>query len=371
MGMSILLQLFIFDNITTNFQGSTHVMTELILLPRELLDNEIVPLLGLTELVSLKLCCRSMYYLDIHLILLTNIEKKIQETFGESTNLFYDFLQITGAAISGSWLVQIIRNEYFPCSDIDIIVPLRTSNSCEGMIIPQISDDHEIPLNNSLRLIHNLVEVLGGELRETTHDGDPNYHFANYHYIPELNGVYEMSWEPIVEYEPDWPLSRYEYPDKLPLNFITTELTIPDHIESYDLTLVKKHYTRNNDIGILKITDLPAISNKWLTVVKPTNKYLNRLNRYIDRGYKIYSKHKDDDIILLDEILIHQRPIRGEINAITHDDPKLEGNRLECNSHLNCPLDYFVRSYSHRHLVKGVVPDDELRRLCSRIIIDL
>jgi len=91
----------------------------------DVLYNEILLRLGVRDILSLKLTCKSFNDLldnNLNILFVKRIENSLNKVFDSKLIDFYKFLENNNVAISGSYITQCIINEYYQFSDIDIII---------------------------------------------------------------------------------------------------------------------------------------------------------------------------------------------------------------------------------------------------------
>ena len=355
-------------------------------LPTEILVHEILPNLSRRDLVFFKRCSTTTLSLtsnnNLLLIWTHKVELYLYQIFGEDLPFLYDFLETTSSVISGSAIIQSIIEEYYENSDIDFICP------CEMIPIQKFCNILDRPLilssqegydwdSKEEKVITDIYECnyLGYEVIE----GDWNI----------LVGLDDVQF--VDSYESK-RVPRHLKSDYKNLNFITTCVTPQAHIDTYDLTIVQNSYSRKGVDSIsryerhgkLTIKDPNAILNKHLIVDNPTKRYLYRIKKYLNRGYKIYSPSISIDLTLLKNLLPLERYYRGQITtSITNDlqqtlcsiDKALF--HYPCFLEFDCFLKNFERLYSHVHIVPFGIESfnskkkHKLHKYCSELIIEI
>jgi hypothetical protein len=275
------------------------------------------------------------------------------------------FLATSGSAISGSFIVQCILSETFDGSDIDIIVPTRIGGMTSGLENMQI-------LCDSLKC--ELAPTLSkyADLNIDTIDPDLN-----------IDTIFDSDLD--VSDDFDYPIPTYKIVDgvyyakygSVTLNFITTDVSINEHVDSYDLNIVRNAYSSET----LRLDDLVGILRKHIRIVNPTRNYTERCLKYMYRGFKIMEPTEQLDMKILNNTLAEQRSYRGNIRATVIDFHKYYNHikradtAYDCEEMpgFDCPLQHFVRKYKHMHIVPFGLTDTKMLRkpykYCSEIVI--
>ncbi len=326
-------------------------------LPYDVLLYEVLPLIGRKDLVSFKRCNRWTHNLttrnNLYTIWRKKVELYLQEIFQEDIIHLFNFLEHSGAAISGSTILQAILGEYYPNSDIDFICPgdkIFIRDFCEKLTAP-------------------LVLVADNEYKdlEATTDDDSYKDQVNENNIL-IDEIYESNY-----------VNRLQ---KTKLQFITTRLTTRQHVSNYDFNLVQNLYSRKTGQSTLWIGDDAAILNKEICVIVSSNNYISRISRYFGRGYKLLSPSVNDDVKILRELLACDRKYRGRIFAtvITNQKQWSQYNEEDlhvCRKEFDCFLDHFQRSYKHKHVLPNLAKEirngyaRKLHKKCSEIVLEL
>lgn len=264
------------------------------------------------------------------------------------------FFKDTGCAISGSFIVQVMLAEKYEGSDIDIVMPLSMGEEMKklsedlgsALVIPKTSDyGGEIQMDDML---------------DDAPPGDPSEYINSGKIVHD---VYYMSYK------------------GRSINFITTQVSIAKHIDSYDLNIVRNSYTPTN----LFIEDLAGILSKQIVVCNPTNNYIKRCKKYVERGFKLKKQDPDLELTLLNLLLDQERFNRGQIRAkfVCGSDYErcqfLDGETAyDCTQFpddhgFDCPIRWLCKSYKHVHMVKGGLCADAMvdkpYEYCSEIIV--
>lgn len=326
---------------------------------------------GITA-VALRSC---NVYLSTHITKITiinkykrDVDKYILGIFGYDTPHILTFLRTCHSAITSSTIIQAILSEKYGGSDIDIIVP---SEYKQQMV--------------------TLCSVLGSDLipiTESDYDGIPQHSCLDLRDLSDRNSynLYqtdhnnEFEGESIIDGVADTIINGVYYADYngTKINFITTLVSIPQHIQGYDLSIVQNTY--NGDY--LYIFDLGGILYKTMYLYNPTKNYLTRCEKYTDRGFKIFEPSVESDIKLLNKLMELDRPIRGQIKAVLQPldlyDIELQTTvvkvyNCEHTPGFRCPLLKFKRIYKHGHIVPYGLFKEEMAsepyKYCSKILI--
>lgn len=323
-GMSNLtVEPIIYDNLDDGISGTSS--PNLLSLPFDILKSEILDDFSADTLVSLLNTSHALSNY-IHLLMCKRIDAALHGVFGPHTNAFREFMENTGSAISGSWIVQIINKTCYD-SDIDIIIPISLSN------------------NENKDRLKKFLKILGCPLMPSA---DP---YGDHMLIHEIFETYYCNSEG----------------KNILFNFITTKIPLESHIENYDLSIVRNSYTISPDgQSKLKTYNMEGILLKVIRVVNPSRNYLQRILKYVCRGFKIQESSRTSDIKILQGILPFERPFRGQITATVPELIGVSYNDVissatdyhECSEKMRCPLKYFVRKYKHKHQIRDIAPSD-------------
>lgn len=163
--------------------------------------------------------------------------------FGDYFSLFRQFMEETGSAITGSVLLQIIHNEKYENSDVDFVVPQ------EGMLkVEKFLKSLELPFEKVLRTTYHAIDNKG--------------------FIAQ---IYEAIFGPAGT----------------KLQFIVTRVSVDNHVNSHDFTIVCNSYQMRDGRDYLKIGDLPSVLNKVIVIHFVQKSLSRRLLKYLSRGFRL------------------------------------------------------------------------------------
>lgn len=380
-------------------------------IPSEIIFNEILIHLPCTDLINFKRCNKLISSLipnsALPSIWRKRLEYYLETLFGDDLNILYDFLEESGAGISGSTILQAILGEYYE-SDLDIVCP--TGNNYEDKIV-KFCEKLNAPLesisNTMYTDVGNAEKLLIKKIYESMYLGNPEKRILRSKETPEniadIEIIFDSDIEDIdgestvddynIDYSPKslttFVASKRKGPAHInsttkKLQFICTDLEIDCQVATYDFKVVQNLYIRSKTGSKLTISDSNSIINKLLIMTNSSDEFtknsITRIERYINRGYKVRMPSEKQDFELLDTLLYNQMRERGNVNItltfnLNNDRDKHFCEIYHCNKKFRCLLHHFHRNYEHMHVIpRGVenMPDPKGHyKYCSEIIIEL
>jgi predicted nucleotidyltransferase len=188
------------------------------------------------------------------------VEKRIQKVFGQHTNAFKNLLEITGAVISGSFIIQAILDETWDKSDIDVFIPIRNMKS------PSDNPSSEIE------------EWLLNDVKTPIKD-----YYAACRYGDNMAGGHHIKW--IRNFKLNGSIIQLVHVD------VTADKITQYILNSFDFSICKNVYS----VGKLIVTDMGGILTKTFNFAYAGNIFgsIRRMQKYSERGFKIaFNKRK-------------------------------------------------------------------------------
>jgi hypothetical protein len=187
------------------------------------------------------------------------VEKRIQEVFGDDTNAFKNLLEITGAVISGSFIIQAILDETWDKSDIDVFIPIRNMKS------PSDNPSSEI----EEWLLNDVKTPMRG-------------YYAACRYGANMTGGHHIQW--IRNFELNGSMIQLVHVD------VTADEIEQYILNSFDFSICKNVYS----VDKLVVTDMDGILTKSFNFAYAGNIFgsIRRMQKYSERGFKIAFNNK-------------------------------------------------------------------------------
>jgi hypothetical protein len=195
------------------------------------------------------------------------VEKRIQEVFGQHTNAFKNLLERTGAVISGSFIIQAILDETWDKSDIDVFIPIRNMKS------PSDNPSSEIE------------EWLLNDVKTPMKD-----YYAACRYGDNMAGGHHIQW-----------IRNFKLNDSQ-IQLVHVDVTADEItqyiLNSFDFSICKNVYSVDKNVysvDKLVVTDMDGILTKTFNFAYAGNIFgsIRRMQKYSERGFKIaFNKRK-------------------------------------------------------------------------------
>ena len=308
-------------------------------------DNIIANYLNMRDIFNLKSVNRRFYYkLDNKYIFKTiksRIENKLKKVFRNNYNSFVSHMIKSRAVLSGSFILQVLINETWDNSDIDIYTGTRRDN----------------------KIMHEYFESITG--RESMYNYGEMYKVA-YDIISSIDNYYLNKKNTIDSSEDDNDNPYDEYNKrakekaKLEKNCYKIQLvdiktkknyTLLDHVKNTGFDVCKNmlYYDTNGKMQI-QLMNYKEIIHKCTTfTIQNIDDFYYRIEKYSKRGY--YFKPKYNKLLYVEYLYLCFTSYHKHTITTDFDEDHYYKGSLGCG--VNCPIKLLYRDIRHYHLTNN------------------
>ena len=274
----------------------------------------------------------------LYKIIIKNVESDLRDVFVSQADLndFKKLLVKHDIQISGSFILHSLLGDIDKASDVDCY----------------ISNKDKLGIDRIKNLYEDLI------------------HTRHYYEETHVNeSIEEVSDIRISYYDGTQQVNKLNKK----LSFISINVSITEHLKTYDINVVKNrfYYNRDNKKFELYIHNLKDIYNKVMKVFIERLS-VDRIPKYINKGFKIKMPTFIEDLKVLQKLLPDTRKVRyftesidkGSINRESinrelekSENPEMEdfnifnGVSIPCDKSCCYTYTYFFKEYHHIHMV--------------------